>query len=81
MLKNIVCFISNIVDIIDSNGGHLILLVVLVYIFLRRDADAYLDLAVGALLMKLKDAGSNKNREAKYATPPPDLPIKPEETK
>lgn len=80
MLKHIQCFISGLVDIVDSNGGHIILLVLLVYMFLNRGAEAYLDLAVGALLMKLKDASSNRNREAKYATPP-DPTIKPTETK
>lgn len=67
MLKNITCFLSSLIDIIDSDGGHLVLLVVLTIMFQRYQAEAYLDLTIGALLMKLKDAGSNKNREVKYA--------------
>ena len=66
MLKNFNCFLSGLIDILDSDGGHLVILMILTIVFVRNHADAYLDLTIGALIMKLKDAGSNKNREAKY---------------
>ena len=79
MLKQFNCFLSGLVDLLDSDGGHIILLMILITLFLRHDATAYLDLAVGALLMKLKDAGSNRNRDAKYSGTPLPTPTDPNE--
>lgn len=76
MMQRLVWFLTNIIDLADSDGGHILILILLIEIFLRHNADAYLDLAIGALLMKLKDAGSNKNREVKYATKTMDVSIK-----
>lgn len=70
MLKSINCFLSGLIDILDSDGGHLVLLLVLTIVFVRNHADAYLDLTIGALLMKLKDAGSNTGRASKYSPTP-----------
>lgn len=66
-MKKALCFLSGLVDLIDSDGGHLILLTLLVAMFQYYRAEAYLDLTIGALIMKLKDTGSNKGREAKYS--------------
>lgn len=68
------CYFSDLIDLADSNGGHILMLGILCIIFLERGADAYLDLAVGALLMKLKDAGSNRGRTAKYDPNNPTVP-------
>ena len=61
--------LSGLVDILDSDGGHVALLLVLVFLFLHYKTDTYLELTIGALIMKLKDSGSNKRREAKYCNP------------
>lgn len=79
MLKQINCFLSGLIDMADSDGGHLVLLVVLTLVFLNHHADAYLDLAIGALLMKLKDAGSNKNRETQNTVATMTTETKPKE--
>ncbi len=58
----VIRFWQDFLDSLNTDGGHIILLIVLIEIFLGHNAEAYLDLAIGALLMKLKDAGSSKAR-------------------
>lgn len=76
-LDAVKCFLlglaTGLVDIVDSDGGHLVILIGVIAAGLHWHIALLYDGMVVLLAAKLKEAGSNRNREAKYKdpTPPP----------
>lgn len=80
---NVMTLWQDFLDSLNTDGGHILLLALFVLICCLKweamgDLQKYQGELVGALLLMLKQAGSNKTRRDRSAPPPLDSPTNPD---